>query len=400
MQSGNSETATPKRSVIRGLLIVLAGLWLALCLSATSVGVGYLVGRSTGTGSNDVFGPFFQAWDIIHSRFVDQPVDDTKLIQGAINGMMQSLGEENSTYMDPETFETASDALTGYEGIGATVDVTGEYLKIVKPFPGSPAEKAGLKTGDEIVKVEGVDMTGKNPADVRDLLLGPAGTHVLLTVRRPGESELLEFDIVRAKIEPPVVESRMLDGGIAYVYLGIFSDAADAQLQQALTELMKENPKGLILDLRQNVGGYVSSAVDVGSQFLPENTLLFYEKGSSSEQRYYTHAGGLAVTIPMVVLVDGGTASAAEIVAGALQDHQRALLVGTTTYGKGSVQEWIPLMNDMGAVRITVARWYTPNGRQISKKGLTPDIEVEITEEQFQAGEDPQLDRAVEQLSK
>jgi carboxyl-terminal processing protease len=193
----------------------------------------------------------------------------------------------------------------------------------------------------------------------------------------------------------------MLDGGIAYIYLGIFSESADEQLADALTALMKENPKGLILDLRQDVGGYVDTAVDVGSQFLPDNTLLFYEKSAGDvEQRYYTHAGGLALDVPMVVLVDGGTASAAEIVAGALQDHQRALLVGTTTYGKGSVQEWIPLMNDMGAVRITVARWYTPNGNQISKKGLTPDIEVQITEEQFQAGEDPQLDRAVEELSK
>jgi membrane-associated protease RseP (regulator of RpoE activity) len=188
MQSGNVETAKPKRSFLRGLLVVLAGLWLALCLSATSVGIGYLLGHSTGTESSDVFAPFYQAWDIIHTRFVDQPVDDTKLIQGAINGMMQSLDEENSTYMDPETYQNASDTLAGYEGIGATVDVTGEYLKIITPFPGSPAEKAGLKTGDEIVKVDGVDMTGKNPSDARGLLLGPAGSHVLLTVRRPGEA--------------------------------------------------------------------------------------------------------------------------------------------------------------------------------------------------------------------
>jgi carboxyl-terminal processing protease len=155
----------------------------------------------------------------------------------------------------------------------------------------------------------------------------------------------------------------------------------------------------LILDLRQNLGGLVTSAIDVGSQFLPANTLLFSERDKDgAETRYYTHDGGLATDIPLVVLVDGNSASASEIVAGALQDHQRALLVGTTTYGKGSVQEWIPLVNNMGAIRITIALWYTPNGRQIAHQGLTPDIEATISEEEFQAGLDPQLDRAVEAL--
>jgi carboxyl-terminal processing protease len=392
--------AAPDRKFLRWILVALAALWLALCLSATSVGVGFLVGRSGIAESNSAFEPLYQAWDIIHSKYVNQPVDDTKLIRGAIDGMMQSLGDENSTYMDPETFESASNSLEGYEGIGATIDITGEYLKIVGTFAGSPAEKAGLKAGDEIVKIDGQDMTGKSPADARDLLLGPAGTHVQIAVKRPGESELLEFDIVRAKIEPPVVQSRMLEGGIAYLSLSIFSESADPQVTEALKTLLENNPTGIIFDLRGNVGGYVASAVDIGSQFLPENTLLFYEKyGNAKEVKYYSHAGGMATDIPLVVLVNGYTASAAEIVAGALQDYQRAQLVGTTTYGKGSVQEWIPLVNNLGAVRITVSLWYTPKGRQISKQGLTPDIEIGFTEEEFQAGKDPQLDRAVELLA-
>jgi carboxyl-terminal processing protease len=391
--------AAPDRKFLRWILVALAALWLALCLSATSVGVGFLVGRSGIAESNSAFEPLYQAWDIIHSKYVNQPVDDTKLIRGAIDGMMQSLGDENSTYMDPETFESASNSLEGYEGIGATIDITGEYLKIVGTFAGSPAEKAGLKAGDEIVKIDGQDMTGKSPADARDLLLGPAGTHVQIAVKRPGESELLEFDIVRAKIEPPVVQSRMLEGGIAYLSLSIFSESADPQVTEALKTLLENNPTGIIFDLRGNVGGYVASAVDIGSQFLPENTLLFYEKyGNAKEVKYYSHAGGMATDIPLVVLVNGYTASAAEIVAGALQDYQRAQLVGTTTYGKGSVQEWIPLVNNLGAVRITVSLWYTPKGRQISKQGLTPDIEIGFTEEEFQAGKDPQLDRAIELL--
>jgi carboxyl-terminal processing protease len=301
--------------------------------------------------------------------------------------------------MEPETYQSATDYLEGYEGIGAEVDIDGDYLTILATFPGSPAEKAGLKPGDEIVKIDGVDMTGKNNAESRDHLLGPAGTHVVITIRRSGEPDLLEFDIVRAKIEPPVVESRMLDGNIGYVSLGVFSETADPQLEDALNALLEENPGGLILDLRQNLGGLVSSAVDVGSQFLPENTLLFYEKDKAGkESQYFTHGGGLATEIPLVVLVDGYSASASEILAGALQDHRRAQLVGTTTYGKGSVQEWIPLMNNLGAIRITVALWYTPNGRQIDGQGLTPDVEVGLSEAEFQAGEDPQLDRALEIL--
>jgi carboxyl-terminal processing protease len=391
--------AGPDRKIIRWILVSLAAVWLALCLSATSAGVGFLVGRSGIAESNGAFGPLHQTWDIIHEKFVNQPVDDTKLIQGAIDGMMQSLGDENSTYMDPDTFTSATSLVEGYEGIGAAVDLTGDYLTIVEIFKGSPAEKAGLKAGDEILKVDGVDMTGKDPSDVRDLLLGPAGSHALLTVRRPGESAPLEFDIIRAKIDPPVVESRMLENGIAYLALSVFSDTSAAQVKEALSNLMEQDPSALILDLRGNVGGYVTSAVDIGSQFLPEKKMLFFEKsGDGQKVPYYCKGGGLATAIPMAVLVNGYTASAAEIVSGALQDYGRAPLVGTTTYGKGSVQEWIPLMDDMGAVRITVSLWYTPLGRQIAKQGLTPDVEVGLTEEQFQAGEDPQLARAVELL--
>jgi len=391
--------SSPENKLVRIVVIVLASLWLALCLSATSVGFGYLLGRSGVGGTDDAFGPLTQTWNIIHDNFVRQPVDDVTLIQGGINGMMQSLGDENSTYMDPELYQSASDYLEGYEGIGAEVDIRGEYITILATFPGSPAEKAGLKAGDEIIQIDGEDLTGKNTAESRQKLLGPAGTHVIITIRRPGEPDELEFDIVRAKIEPPVVESRMLDGNVGYIYLGSFSEAADAQLKEALTSLLAEKPAGLILDLRGNLGGYVDSAVDVGSQFLPEKTLLFYEKDKTGEKtEYFTHGDGLAVDIPLVVLVDGNSASAAEIVAGALQDHGRAMLVGAQTYGKGSVQMWIPLMNNMGAIRITVALWYTPDGRQIDGQGLTPDVEVSVSEEEFQAGKDPQLDRAVEIL--
>jgi carboxyl-terminal processing protease len=399
MQQETIQPAGGENKIIRAVLILLASAWLALCLSAASLGAGYLLGSSVGSESDPVFDPFFQAWDIIHDEYVKQPVDDTQLLQGAINGMMQSLGDENSTYMDPEFYEQATSSLEGYVGIGIVADMTGEYLKVQSIFPGSPAEQAGLKVGDEIVKVDGQDMTGLDAQEVRAKILGPAGTHVQLAVRRPGETELLEFDLVRAKIEVPVVESRMLEEGIGYLRLAQFSSSSPGQVREALTALLAENPEGLILDLRQNPGGEVVAAEQIGAQFLPENTLLFYQMGKDGNKvDSYTGAGGLATTIPLVVLVDGGSASASEIVAGAIQDHQRALLVGTKTYGKGSVQKWIPLVNNMGAVRITVALWYTPSGRQIADQGLTPDVEVSITEEEYQAGRDPQLERAIELL--
>ncbi len=396
MQTEIAPTKAPGGRGLRRFVMGFVVIWLALCLSASSLGVGYLIGRSNaGSISSDTMAPFLQAWDLIHTKYVDQPVNDTTLIQGAINGMMQSLGDEHSTYMSPSIYASATASLEGYEGIGAEVDITGAYLKIIDPFPGSPAEKAGLKAGDEIVAVDGVDLTGVDPAAAREKLLGPAGSHVNVTVKRAGESQLLVFDIIRAKIDPPVVKSSMLDGKVGYIYLAIFSDTASAQLKTALQDLLAQDPKGLILDLRGNPGGLVSSAVDVASQFLPADKLLLIERyGNGQEIRSYTHSGGLAVTIPLVVLVDSGTASAAEIVAGAIQDYERGLLVGMPTYGKGSVQEWIALVGNNGAVRITVARWYTPNGRQISKIGITPNIESPVLDKDVQAGKDTQRDLA------
>ncbi len=343
-----------------------------------------------------LFKPFWEAWTIIHQQYVSQPVDDTKLMEGAINGMMNSLGDPHSTYMDPQTYKDATSQLAGsYEGIGAVVDTTGTWLTIVSTFAGSPAAKAGLESGDEIIAVDHQDMTGVSPELVRQKVIGPAGTTVHLTIQRTGQSAPLEFDITRAKIDVPSATGKMLPGGIAYVQVTTFGDTTTQELIQTLNTLMPQKPKGLILDLRDNGGGYVDTAVQVVSQFQGTGVVFYEQDGNGTKKPYNVIPGGLATKIPMVVLINEGTASASEITAGALQDYGRAKLVGVVSYGKGSEQNWIPLSDNQGAVRITVAHWLTPNGRQIDKKGLTPDVYATLTAADVQAGRDPQLDAAV-----
>ncbi len=347
-----------------------------------------------------LFKPFWEAWTIIHQQYVSQPVDDTKLMQGAINGMVNSLGDAHSTYMDPQTYKDATADLAGsYEGIGAVVDTTGSFLTIVSTFAGSPAAQAGLESGDQIIAVNHQDMTGVNPELVRQKVIGPAGTSVHLTVNRQGQTTPLEFDITRAKIDVPSASGKMLPNGIAYVQITTFGDNTTKELTAALQTLMPQKPKGLILDLRDNGGGYVETAIQVVSQFQSTGIVFYEQPGDGSRKPFSVMPGGMATQIPMVVLINEGTASASEITAGALQDHGRAKLVGVVSYGKGSEQNWVPLSDNQGAVRVTIAHWLTPNGRQIDKIGLTPDVYVPMSNADRQAGRDPQLDAAVQVLN-
>ncbi len=348
-----------------------------------------------------LFAPFWQVWTVIHEQYVNQPVDDVKLMEGAIRGMMESLGDKHSSYMDPTTYTQANQELSGaYEGIGAYVDTGGDFLTITSPIPGSPAEAAGLKPGDQIIKIDGQDMTGVDPEVARQHVLGPAGSTVHLTILRSGEAQPLEVDVKRDKITIKSATGKMLDNGIAYIQVTTFGDQTTAELKAALKDLMSRNPKGIVLDLRFNGGGYLQTAVEVASQFMGDGVVLNEQYGDGQKNTYNVIPGGLATDnkIPMVVLINEGSASASEIVAGALQDVERAKLVGVTSYGKGSVQNWIPLEGDQGAVRVTIAKWLTPKGRTINDKGLTPDVYVPITAEDYKAGRDPQLDAAVETL--
>ena len=357
-------------------------------------------GDATPDSLKTLFQPFWETWNLVHKQYVDQPVDDVKLMRGAISGMLGALGDEHTSYMDPTQFKQADSSLSGaYEGIGAYVDTTGEYLKVISPISQSPAEKAGLKSGDLIIAIDGVSMKGVIPELARQKVLGPADSTVVLTIQRADTEKPFDVKIVRAKISIASVESKMLANNVAYIKLNTFGETTSTELIAQLKELLAKNPKGVILDLRNNGGGYLQTAVEVASQFIKEGVIVSEKYGDGRPvDKANAIPGGLAIDIPMVVLVNEGSASASEIVAGAIQDYARGKLVGVTTYGKGSVQIWTPLSDNQGAVRITIAKWLTPKDRTIHKIGLTPEVVVEMTKDDYTAGRDPQLDAAVKAL--
>jgi carboxyl-terminal processing protease len=364
--------------------------------SATSYCLEY-TSASTPEELQNLFDPFWESWKLLHENYVDQPLDDVILMRGAIQGMLAATGDKHTSYMDPEQFKQANTEMEGeYTGIGAWVNTGGDYVEIISPMKGSPAEAAGLQAQDLVIAIDGEDMTGIPGDLVLKRILGPAGETIVLTIRR-GE-ETFDVPITRALIQIPVVDYEMREDGIGYVALYTFNELATEKLRAALKDLLAQKPKGIVFDLRGNGGGYLVTAVEVTSEFLKDGVVLYEEYGDGTREPYPVEKGGRATEIPLVVLIDEGSASASEITAGALQDYGRAKLVGVTSYGKGSVQNWIPLRTEAGGVRITIARWLTPNGNHIDGIGLTPDLVVEFTEEDLEAKRDPQLDAAVELL--
>ncbi|MCX6035420.1 MAG: S41 family peptidase [Chloroflexi bacterium] len=406
-----------QNKTLRLVLIVFVAIVMAVCVFGSGFVVGNFVPSlkpvsvPTLTATPDAnqggtpadlqsqFAAFWQAWDLVHQNYVDQPVDNTKLVQGAINGMLNALGDPHTGYWTPQETTDANMAMQGaYDGIGAYVDTRGAYLTITKTIPGYPAEKAGLQIGDQIIAVDGQDVTGIDPDLVRmTKVMGPAGTDVQLTVRRTGVDQPLQFTITRAHIVIPSVTSKMLDNKIGYIQITVFGDTTSTDFHNQLSQLMAQNPSGIILDLRDNGGGYLDAGIAVASEFIDHGVIVIEQYGDGTRDPHNATPGGLATTIPLVVLVNGNTASASEIVSGAVQDNGRGKLVGELTYGKGSVQNWIPL-SDGGTARITIAKWLTPNGRTIDKIGLTPDVVVTMTQADVTAGRDLQLDAAVQLL--
>ncbi|MCC7208625.1 MAG: S41 family peptidase [Anaerolineae bacterium] len=381
-------------------------------LAATAIFlIGYVLGGSgyvapaqaqTGqpTETERLFAPFWEAWDIIHERFVDiDTVDDNALMEGALNGMIAVLGDENTMYAGPEAFARQNEDMQGeYQGIGATVrtdEATGGVL-IVSTMAGSPAREL-LRQGDVIVRVDGEDVTRMSLQEAIGMIRGPAGTSVMLSVLRGDVDGPIDVPITRARITREFVSSALFEGEIGYIAITQFAAPVAGELTQALNQLDANNLKGLILDMRGDPGGYLDTALAVASQFLPKGTLIIQRSRPGSEEIQHQAAGNaLAPDVPLVVLLNAGSASASELVAGALQARGRATIIGEVSFGKGSVQQISGLSNG-GGLRVTVSRFYAPDGTTIDKIGVIPDIYVSWTEDQARANPDydPQLAEAI-----
>lgn len=349
----------------------------------------------------EAFDVFWETWKLVQKEYYGEIPAPQTVVYGAIRGALQTLNDPYTSFIEPRIARIIQEDASGqFEGIGALVRMNRDNkLEIVRTFEGSPAQRAGLRAGDLVVKVNGQSIVGYSIYEAIALIRGPAGTSVTLTIERPGQRDPFEVTVTRARITIPVVEDRMLPEGIAYVRLFDFSAQATRQLQERLKALLAQNPRGLILDLRDNPGGFLDQAIQVADLFLDEGVIAYERTKDGQEQVFRSKRGDIAERIPMVVLVNAGSASASEIVAGALQDRGRALLVGERTFGKGSVQHSHTL-SDGSELRVTIARWFTPNNRAIHGQGLHPDIEVTVEPGAETAEVDPQLQRAVEVLQR
>lgn len=342
------------------------------------------------------FDPLLETIRYVQNEYVDQPLDDQALVKGAIDGLLAQLDDPNTQYLPPEMERSARQLLDGnFEGIGVEVTFEDGNVVVVAPYEGSPAAEAGLQPGDILLEADGVSLDGLNASEAAALIRGPANTSVKLGVERDGERFDVEVD--RAMIQIPSVRGELLDGDIAYVRLSRFGTTTAKELKDTLKDLLARNPDGMILDLRTNPGGSLAAAVDVADQILDEGIILTERFGDGREQVYRSGAEGLAQNLPLVVLIDEGSASASEVLAGAIHDRGRGLLIGNTSFGKGTVQSWKELSNG-GGLRLTVARWLTPDGSWVHGEGLMPDVEVQIDENATNSDEDPQLTAAIDRL--
>lgn len=354
--------------------------------------------------------PFWTVWKLLDEKYVstkDQSSTTPILTSedrmwGAIKGMTDSLGDPYTVFLPPEEAKDFEENISGnFEGVGMEIGIKENILTVISPLKGSPAEKAGLKRGDKIITINSETAVDLSTDAAVKLIRGPKGTVVKISVIREGESKPLNFEVVRDVINIPTVETEKREDGIFVISLYNFYAQSRTQFNQALKEFVDSKTDKLILDLRGNPGGYLDISVDMASWFLPLGKPIVREDfGNSEEEKIYRSKGYNIFTdkLKMIVLVDNGSASASEILAGALQEYSIAKLVGTKTYGKGSVQELVQVA-DGSSLKVTIAKWLTPSGISISDGGLTPDFEVKITEEDLKAEKDPQLQKAVELLT-
>jgi len=345
-----------------------------------------LLNKSFSKNEEDIYQKidlFSEVLDKINKEYVDE-VNQGKAMDAAINGVLQSL-DPYSAYMSPEMFNNMQTETTGeFGGLGIEVGMEAGVVKVISPIDNTPASRAGIKAGDYIVKINETQVQGKSLTEAVELMRGPVGTDIEITVRRVGKKKAIIFNITREIIEIESVKSKILDDKIGYLRLTSFNENSSEQIKNKIKEIKKDKKiKGYILDLRNNPGGLLSQAIRISDFFLDYGEIVSTKSRKSSENRkWFSKKGDLIDGKTLIVLINYGSASASEIVAGALKEHKRAILIGENSYGKGSVQSIIPLKNK-GAIRLTISKYYLPSGESISEVGVTPDIEIEESSDGF-----------------
>jgi carboxyl-terminal processing protease len=346
------------------------------------------------------FSLFWDVWNRVENEYVERlKLAPQKMIYGAISGMLRSLDDPYTLFLPPEESKKFQDDMRGdFEGIGAEIGLRKDILTIISPIEGAPAQKAGLQPQDMILKINDTSTDNLNLDEAVNMIRGSKGTSVRLLVMRESWKEPKEIEIVRDKINIPVIKAEMKDSNMAYIRLYQFTENSPDEFDKAAKQILKSKPKGIVLDLRNNPGGYLEAAVDIAGWFLKSGEVVAIEEfGSGQKTEYRSRGDGELGNMPIIVLVNKGSASASEILAGALRDDKQIKLVGEKTFGKGSVQQ-LDNLSGGASLKITVAKWLTPSGQSIMNNGLEPDIRVEISDDDVNNGRDPQLDRAIELL--
>lgn len=349
------------------------------------------------------FSPFWKVWQSIDEKYPDAGEVSTETrVYGAINGLIESFDDPYTMFFNPEETKIFEEDISGnFSGVGMEVGIRNKELTVIAPLKGTPAENAGLKSGDRIIKIDDTETEGISVEHAVSLIRGKAGTDVKLTVIHEGERDPSVITVTRAVINIPTLQTTLRDDGIFVIELYSFSGNSTSLFRDALREFSKAKTSKLILDLRGNPGGYLSAAIDLSSWFLPGGKIVAIEDFGGDEKQKMYRSKGYDIfndNLRFVILIDGGSASASEIVAGAMQDYSIAKIVGSKSYGKGSVQEVVSITSDT-ILKVTVAKWLTPNSNLIDGIGLTPDYVVERTHENTIAGQDPQMEKAIEILN-
>lgn len=347
------------------------------------------------------FSLFWQVWNAIEDKFTNGPLDPQKMIYGAISGMVDSLDDPYTVFMEPKEAKEFEKEMEGtFEGIGIEIDIRDEHLIIIAPLSQSPAERAGLKPGDIILKIDDYDTTGITLIGAVSRIRGEKGTPVTLQIMREGVEEPFFVTIVREEIKVKSVKWEIKENNIALIEISRFGDDTEEEFKKAINDILLRAPQGIILDLRSNPGGYLETAVNIASEFIPKKEIVAIEEFAGGKQNKFLSGGPARLaSFPVIVLINEGSASASEILGGALQDYGIARLLGKKSFGKGSVQE-LEEFFDGSKIRVTIAKWLTPKGRYINEQGIAPDIEVEMTREDIDEDRDPQMERAMEILTK